>query len=325
MAVRNGAPYLRATLDSLLAQTFTSFELIVINDGSEDETATILDGWPDSRIVRLANQQSLGLAASLNLGIDQARGAFIARMDADDLARPDRLERQLAFLREHPDVVILGSACDLIDDSGRYIETQRQPERDEDIRWQMLFHNAFSHSSVMTRRTVFEGGMRYEATLAFAQDYDLWSRVLDCGKAANMNEALISLRQHSSSMSAQARARQQMIADGVALKNIELALGRAVKPHAVSLLRAWYYGLPLRLDGESNDAIELMVALLRCGACVQTRENWVARLLGHPDASLVRFAPALLPLAPRRALGALWRRFLGRTSARAEKYRLPAT
>ncbi|CAA6604972.1 Glycosyl transferase family 2 (fragment) [Rhodospirillaceae bacterium LM-1] len=152
LAVRNGAAYLQAALESISAQSLADYELIVIDDGSSDPTPTILDAWHDDRMIRLHNQESLGLAGALNRGLEIAKGDYIARHDADDLSRPERLEAQTSYMDAHPDTVILRTAYDVIDEAGRQIETQRQPLDDPAIRWQMLFHNAFCHSSVMLRR-----------------------------------------------------------------------------------------------------------------------------------------------------------------------------
>lgn len=321
MAVRDGAPYLRATLDSLLAQTYSFYELVVVDDGSADATAAILDGWPDSRIVRLAHPQTQGLAASLNHGLGVAKGGYIARMDADDLARPDRLSRQVVELESRRDIAILGSAYDLIDEGGGFLETQRQPLGDGDIRWQMLFHNAFCHSSVMLRRQAVEAAGGYDSSLAFAQDYDLWSRLLKQGKAANLGDPLISLRQHSSSMSALAKAQQQSIATRISTRNIEAQLGKSVCESDVAHLRAWYYGLPERLPDGASSSLALLQELLRQAGPRWAKIGWAERIALHPNMTLGAILPFLAAAPIHAGARALLKRLFGGVACRPDRVR----
>src|SRR5262245_35822647 len=118
MSVLNGEAYLRLAVDSILAQTFQDFEFIIVDNASSDSTTSILDSYRDDRIVRLRNDTVLSLTQSLNRGLRSARGAYVARMDADDIASPVRLARQVDFLDEHPDVVLVASHVRLIDRNG---------------------------------------------------------------------------------------------------------------------------------------------------------------------------------------------------------------
>ncbi|TAN51551.1 MAG: glycosyltransferase [Rhodospirillales bacterium] len=322
MAVRDGAAHLYETLASLQAQTLHDFELIVIDDGSKDETPALLDGWQDRRMVRLRNPEPLGLAAALNQGIGLARGEYIARQDADDLARPERLAVQAAFLDAHPDLVLLGSAYDVIGPGGDLLETQCQPEEDRDIRWQMLFHNAFCHSSAMLRRDMLnKNDLLYDTKLAYAQDYDLWSRLLHFGKGANLAEPLIALRLHEASMSAKAKPLQQETANQIAASKIESLLGAPQNMDSIRLLRSWYYGLPDSLPKEGAQALRLMLRLLRVLASQAERAKWAERILRHPDAAWTSLAPLLISLAPVASLRALALRFLGRTVSLQKRVR----
>jgi hypothetical protein len=322
MAVRDGARFLGLTLDSLRRQSLRDFELIAVDDGSQDATGAILDACHDFEIVKLRNETSLGLARSLNKGIAAARGAYIARQDADDLSYPERLTRQAAFMDSHPDVVLLGTAYDVIDQSGKRLETQRQPQDDRGIRWQMLFHNAFCHSSVMLRKSVLDNrGLSYDESLSFAQDYDFWSRLMRHGKAANLTEPLLALRQHESSMSAQGRSEQQALAGAVAARNMARLLGVEPDDKAVRYLRAWYYGLPDSLAPEGVTALSQVLRLIKAfGPCGQ-EGVWAQRLLRHPDLPIGRFLPELLGLAPLASTRALLQRLLGRTATQPNKAR----
>ncbi|MBF0267948.1 MAG: glycosyltransferase [Alphaproteobacteria bacterium] len=321
MAVRDGASYLQSTLESLRAQTLPDYELIAVDDGSQDATPAILDGWPDRRMIRIRNPSPLGLAASLNRGLEIARADYVARQDADDLARPDRLAEQVSFLDAHSSVVLLGSSYHLIDEAGRNIGIQRQPCDDDAIRWQMLFHNAFCHSSVMARRSCIEKSGFYDPSLTFAQDYDLWSRCLKFGQGANLDAPLISLRQHMSSMSAVAKQEQQRTAGKIALSNMKDALGCEPDDTSAALLRSWYYGLPEQLPAGGAAAILLMRDLLKRRGTDRAKVQWARRLLRHPDAPVGPTIRYFIGQAPRAAMISLLLRLLGRTATRPDRVR----
>jgi glycosyltransferase involved in cell wall biosynthesis len=314
MAVRDGAPHLQASLASLFAQSLGDFELIVIDDGSQDGTSGILDAFEDRRLVRLHNPEPLGLAGALNRGLEIARGDYIARQDADDISHPEHLALQLAFLEANPKVALLGTAYDVIDEGGRYIETQRQPQDDLAIRWQMLFHNAFCHSSVMIRRAALEERrLRYNAQLPFAQDYDLWSRLLETNAGANLPRPLVSLRLHAGSMSGSGKTAQQDIATRIAAEAIRSLLGRALDRSEIDGLRACYYTSAPLQAAERARLLGLYVEL--CGAfahryheavpAAATARYWIERFLlapGNPNAAMVGRAFIASPLATLRAL-----------------------
>jgi glycosyltransferase involved in cell wall biosynthesis len=195
MSVFNGEKHLREAIESILNQTFSDFEFIIINDGSTDRTQDIAEGFRqlDNRI-RLINQSNMGLTKSLNKAIRLARGEFIARMDADDIALPERFEKQVDFLEKHSDVALLGTAYYEIDEKGEVIGEKIFPERDEEIRKIILKCNPFFHASVMVRREVFEIVGLYDESIPFAQDYDFWLRIAGKYKVANLPEPLMKRR-----------------------------------------------------------------------------------------------------------------------------------
>ncbi len=202
MAVFNGAPFLRPAIDSILAQTFRTLEFIIVDDGSVDDTPAILASYEDPRLIIIRNDQNRGLAASLNRGLDVARGEFVARMDADDVAMTERLKRQVIFLDSHPDVGIVGSASRLIDAAGREHRRDDMPLSDLAIRWRLLTGNPFQHPTVMVRRAILDRHrLRYDETCEAAQDYDLWTRLLDHTRGANLPEPLVARRVHGAAVS----------------------------------------------------------------------------------------------------------------------------
>ncbi|MBF0625663.1 MAG: glycosyltransferase [Magnetococcales bacterium] len=219
MAVCNGAAYLPEALESLEVQTLADFELLVVEDGSTDATPDILrrQAQRDPRLRILTNPGNLGLTRSLNLGLEQARGEFVARQDADDRSRPDRLARQCAFLERHPEVGLVGGECAYLDPAGRPRPKHDPAPATEDltIRWLALFDNPFYHSTMMFRRSLVTGqGLRYNPELFCAQDFDLWSRMLDCTQGANLDPAqpLVDYRIHPQSVTARHREAQRAIA-----------------------------------------------------------------------------------------------------------------
>lgn len=203
IAVYNGEVYLQAALDSVLAQTFADLELIVVNDGSTDHTAAILAACSDPRLRVIANEFNIGLARSLNRGLRAATGRYVARLDADDLAEPARLEAQTTFLDANPDIVLLGSGYRDIDAHGVIQAERRTPVRHVDLCWELLFYSPFAHSAVMLRRKALAdlvGG--YDETLHYSMDYDLWYRTARVAKLASIARPLVRIRTSPISMTA---------------------------------------------------------------------------------------------------------------------------
>jgi glycosyltransferase involved in cell wall biosynthesis len=188
MPVYNDERFVGRSIESILAQTLGDLELIVVNDGSTDGTATVLERYTDPRL-RIVHQPNAGIAGSLNAAIDRSVAPYVARMDSDDIAVPERLARQVAYLDAHPECGMVGSCCDLMNDDGVPVGQTLVPLDDAAIRRRMIMGNPFIHSSVVLRRDVFETVGRYEA--AWWEDYDLWWRVIPRYRVANLPEKLI--------------------------------------------------------------------------------------------------------------------------------------
>ena len=206
LPVYNGSPYFRAAVDSVLAQTFEDFECLILDDGSTDDSAQIADELAsrDAR-VRVIHSENRGLVASLNTLVEAARGEFIARMDADDLCMPTRLERQVEFLRRHPDTVCVGSSYWMMDEAGRTITQILPPLDDASIQDQALRgHSTISHPSAMLRTAALRRLGGYRAAYFPAEDLDLWLRLGELGRLANLPQPLIRYRVHAGSISARA-------------------------------------------------------------------------------------------------------------------------
>jgi Glycosyl transferase family 2 len=215
MSVYNGAKFLPEAVDSILRQTWSDFEFVIVNDGSTDETWSILEGYrsQDSRL-RLVDQEKRGLTASLNRGCSLSKGEFIARMDADDVAMPRRLEWQMHFMATHPGVGVLGGGFELIDAAGKRLGVSWLPFEDHEIRQLLLDCTAFLHPSVLMSRSVLArvGGYR---EVKYAEDYDLWLRLAEQTKLANLRKVIHQYRVHPEQVSV-SKCKEQALWTGAA-------------------------------------------------------------------------------------------------------------
>jgi glycosyltransferase involved in cell wall biosynthesis len=196
LAVHNGAPSLEAAVASVLTQTLTSLELVLVDDGSTDDTPAIVGRYAssDPRVVALRTPHRVGLPAALNLGWRRARGDLIARLDADDECLPTRLERQLDYLRGHPEVDVLGTGAILVDEDGRELGTAVRPPDHETLVREIYRAGPFMHPTVMMRRLFLEALGGYDEKLRRAQDFDLWLRGRHRFRYANLQEPLVRYR-----------------------------------------------------------------------------------------------------------------------------------
>ncbi|MFZ5585536.1 MAG: glycosyltransferase family 2 protein [Thermodesulfobacteriota bacterium] len=241
MSVYNAMAYLDQAMASILDQGFTDFEFLVVDDGSSDGSWDRLEHWAarDRRVRLLRNPTNLGLIRSLNRGLDEARAPFIARQDADDVSLPQRLERQMAFLAQHPEVAVVGSGVTLIDEAGRELGFNPKPASDRGVRAMMLVRTAFVHGAVLMRRSVIEGlGLRYDRAMLHTEDYDFLSRLLLAGQGVNLAEPLLLYRLHGESIGSKYTDIQEDMADRIALANFaRFGLDSLFSPEEIALLR----------------------------------------------------------------------------------------
>ena len=198
LPVYNAGPWVGAALDSILAQTFQAFELLVIDDGSTDSSLAEIEARAakDARVTVL-RQRNSGPAAALNLGLAAARSPLMARFDADDLAHERRLERQVAYLQQHPEVGAVGAWAMDIDVEGRPLGRERRPDTDPTtLRRMLMRRNPFIHSAVTARIGIVRKVGGYRSAFDLAEDYDLWLRVAETAELANLPEVLVSYRVH---------------------------------------------------------------------------------------------------------------------------------
>lgn len=231
MPVHNGGTYLSAAIDSILGQTFTEMEFLIVDDGSTDKTPDILTAYAgrDERIRILRNEANLGIVASLNRGLVEARAPLLARMDADDLSLPERLEEQYRFLEDHPSKGLVGTWAEIWEEEHRTGRVHRHPVDETLIRFELLFGNPFVHSSVMMRRAVAREVGGYLAPRSpYPEDYDLWSRISEKTGVANIPQTLTVYRESDRSICRNDTGR--LLAEGVAeisARNIQ----RCIREH----------------------------------------------------------------------------------------------
>ncbi|WP_129126149.1 glycosyltransferase [Geomonas oryzae] len=194
MPVYNGARYLREALDSILAQSFTDFELLVIDDGSTDGSPELVASCEDARIRLVRRERNMGLIATLNQGLELARADLVARMDADDVACPHRLERQVAEFRERPGLVLLGSDLEIIDAAGVPIGYEPKPVDDVGLKLALSVICAIGHPTVVFRREAVLKVGGYREEFHAAEDYDLWTRLAVEGEFRNLPVPLLKYR-----------------------------------------------------------------------------------------------------------------------------------
>jgi len=202
MSVYNSELYLRQAVDSVLNQTYTDFEFIIINDASTDSCETILLEYRDERIRYTANKQNIGMARSLNCGLEMAQGEYIARTDNDDVCLPGRFTAQVSFLDKHREVGVLGTAARLIDREGKAFGEVRYPGEHGYLRWILcFFENPIIHPSVMMRRKLISAFGGYDEKKEPSEDYNLWCRLANVTRLANLPDPYLHIRKHGSNAS----------------------------------------------------------------------------------------------------------------------------
>lgn len=190
--------YISETIASIVNQAYSNLEIIIIDDASTDNTCDIIQSFKDDRIKLIKKPVNTGYTDSLNMGLEIATGKYIARMDADDIAHPERIEKQLAFMEANPDVVLCGTWINLIP-SGKL---HTYPIQHEAIVAQLLRINAFCHPSIMMRKSVIdEHNLRYDKSYEPTEDYELWTRLALLGRVHNIPEPLLQYRLHEQQVS----------------------------------------------------------------------------------------------------------------------------
>ena len=296
MPVRNGERFVAQATNSILSQTFGDFEFIVIDDGSTDATADILADYTrlDGRL-RVHRCAQLGMVPALNLGCELARGTYLARMDADDVASPQRFAEQVAFLECHPRVAVLGAAILVVDERQGPLFPVWYPTTNTMLRRSLADGSAFAHPVVMMRRTAFQSSGGYRASFdPHAADYDLWLRMSEYSEFANLPDILLHYRFHPGGVSFYNLSQQVLAMVGA---ESSARMRRSGQPDLFDRTQTITVDTLLEMEPKQDVLFSRILELsaARCG--------WLVRV-NQPDEALqlLRWAEALSGLsAGRRA------------------------
>jgi glycosyltransferase involved in cell wall biosynthesis len=222
MPAFNMEAYIEDAIRSILEQTFRDFEFIIIDDGSMDGTGEIIKRYAatDARVIIVNNQGNLGLPRTMNSSIELARGKYICRMDADDFSYPDRLEKQLAFMEDHPDVVISGGTMEVCNREMKFLCKRIYNLTDAEIRRKLFRYSPFSHPSVIFRTEEARNIGGYFEEIFPAEDYDFYFRLGMVGSFANLPDTIIKMRVNPSGISYSNIRKSEILALYVRLKAV---------------------------------------------------------------------------------------------------------
>ena len=199
MPAFNGANFIGAAIKSILCQAYNNFELLIIDDASTDATCDIIEKNSDPRIKLFKNEKNIGVAGSLNRGLNLARGDYIARMDADDISLPDRLLKQVTFMDQNPEIGISGGFVQYFGSGISFVH--KVPRKPEEIAAFIPFDTPLCHVTVIMRRSMIEEAtLRYDTSFTQSEDYELWSRAIECFPMANLPDVFVKVRLHSASV-----------------------------------------------------------------------------------------------------------------------------
>lgn len=202
MPVYNSEEYIYDAISSILNQSYTKFEFIIINDGSTDKSLEIINCFRDNRIKLFTNETNKGLIFSLNFGISKCAGKYIARMDSDDISCFNRLEKQVKFLENNPDIIILGTSVKYLNNPSKKVNLENILTH-EQIKVNLLTKTCFFHPTVMLRGEILYNNknLRYDSSKVHVEDYDFWIKLLNYGQLANLNQPLLKYRIHDENIS----------------------------------------------------------------------------------------------------------------------------
>lgn len=219
LPVHNGASFIAASIQSLLDQSFRDFELIIMDDGSDDATEQIIRSFTDNRIVYIKSETKKGIVYQLNTGIGLARGRYIARMDADDISHPDRFRQQFTFMEKNPDVGICGACVEIISEGRERVnhgKIARMPQDDSEIKLLLFQKSPFFHPTVFFRKSLLDNGnLKYDPLFEYAEDYKLWVDIFDKTCFHNLQDPLLKYRVHHHNTSLSRQEKQQRLTTGI--------------------------------------------------------------------------------------------------------------
>jgi glycosyltransferase involved in cell wall biosynthesis len=311
LPVYNGEAFVERAVQSALSQTMTDFELLILDDGSTDNTLDLIQTLQDTRI-QTYHHDNMGLSATLNRGISLARGRYIARLDHDDLMLSSRLQKQCDYLDAHPEVALLGTAAQIYEGKNPTTRFHRHPTSNKALQLRLLFDNPFVHASIMFRREAIQeiGGYCTDKRRLPPEDYELWSRVARVHDIANLTEVLTIYREVPGSLS---RVDSNPFIEKVLLfsaENLHAVLSPDFTLQDCRFLAAVYHGV----DGATSrmprhKALQMLrLATLRigefdCNAEFTNTQRAMTRLMKH------RYARRYIPNAALAWLRSMRKRF----------------
>lgn len=258
MPVYNAEKYLAEAIDSIIKQTYTDWELILINDGSTDGSEKIIEHYQDPRIKYHKNEQNLGLIRTLNKGIDLCQGKYIARMDADDIAFPERLNQQVGLMDAKSELILCGTNAIVIDEKGNETGKIVNPSSDTLLQISLLFTNPFIHPSIMIRKEKL-GVNRFEAEALHVEDFDFWIRLSSKGQLANVNQPLLKYRWHETNVSVKNAEFQEGMKDKIIRQQITAQLETKPSPRELKAHRLTFslykYGKKIKVSADRAEHV----------------------------------------------------------------------
>lgn len=245
MSVHNETRFLAAAVRSVLEQSWGGFEFLIIDDGSTEPVAEIVSGFRDDRI-RFIQQDNIGLTRSLNRGIDMACGKYIARMDSDDISARTRLEKQLNQVAQCPQLEIVGSFFDIIDENDGFIKSKILITDPVYRLWRLQFHNNYAHGSMLMLKSAVQRVGKYDETVRYAQDYDLWGRISRKDNSFIIPEALYKYRFVKNSSQVSTRNYDDQLNAAIFISNKSLKLSNpGFTDHELIHVRSVYWNFQL--------------------------------------------------------------------------------
>ena len=277
MPVFNSERFLHDAIQSVVEQTFSDFELLIFNDGSTDKSTQIIQSFKDSRIRHFFSTKNIGYVRQLNKGLAMASGTYIARMDSDDIALPQRFEEQIRVLKNEPKQAMVGSWAETIDEFGRHLGFAYPPSEDSLIKLSIThFINPFIHSSVFVKKATLEKhSLQYDFSLSFSEDLDLWEKLSEHSLLGNLPKVLIKYRQHWGSVTASHSHRQKIQTVQIAHRALERSLSRKFPVELLFPLKIGFFSNlrdALRARSLFEDNLRILKRALPCGISKESIE-----------------------------------------------------
>ncbi|NCC20868.1 MAG: glycosyltransferase family 2 protein [Alphaproteobacteria bacterium] len=266
MTVRDGETWLSEAVRSILDQTLEDFEFIIVDDASNDSTPEVLAKFVDCRLRVVRNNERQGRAASLNRGLTLCRAQYIARIDADDIATPERLEQQAAFLDRHPETGIVGGGALYFDAHGNIKREVHKPSDPLRLEWTALWSPPFVHSTEMFRKDLADGfDLEYDPALDDACDLDYWYRARRITRASNLEAILVRRRWHHEALQIRFAREEQSVRNAIHLKNMNEFMGCAFfEPEDICAIRQVMSSSADRACGVELRSIRKFKCMLDC-------------------------------------------------------------